>query len=89
MSLEHSSARGGERCVFTISEFCNAHRISRSKFYLLKNKGLGPRVTDVDGKQIITIEDAATWRRARAEEASAAPAPIAASAASDTAASSI
>jgi hypothetical protein len=69
MSLEHSPARGGERCAFTISEFCNAHRISRSKFYILKNKGLGPRVTDVDGKQIITIEDAATWRRERAEEA--------------------
>jgi hypothetical protein len=83
MSLEHSPARGGERCAFTISEFCSAHRISRSKFYLLKNKGLGPRITDVDGKQIITIEDAAAWRRERAEETApctvTAPAPFAAS----------
>ena len=76
MSLEHNPARGGERCAFKIAEFCAAHRISRSKFYILKAKGLAPRITDVDGAQIITIEDAATWRRERAEETTAA-APIA------------
>ncbi len=77
MSLEHSPARGGERYAFKISEFCATHRISRGKFYQLKAKGLAPRITDVDGVQIITIEDAAAWRRARAEE-TAAPSPIAA-----------
>ncbi len=77
MSLEHSPARNGERCAFKISEFCEAHRISRSKFYLLKSKGLAPRITDVDGAQIITVEDAARWRRERAEDATAA-APVAA-----------
>jgi hypothetical protein len=69
MSLEQSPARGGERCAFKIAEFCAAHRISRSKFYILKAKGLAPRITDVDGAQIITVEDAARWRRERAEEA--------------------
>jgi len=80
MSLEHSPARGGERCAFKIAEFCAAHRISRSKFYILKAKGLAPRITDVDGARIITVEDAAAWRRERAE-AAAASAPIAASSA--------
>src|SRR5215471_6135168 len=72
MSLEHSPARGGvARYAFKISEFCEAHRISRGKFYILKAKGLAPRITDVDGAQIITVEDAAAWRRERAEEATA------------------
>jgi hypothetical protein len=80
MSLEHSPARTNRRCAFTISEFCDAHRISRSKFYLLKAKGKAPRITDLDGKQIITDEDAAAWRRERSEETApvaTAPAPIA------------
>src|SRR5437016_5535831 len=78
MSLEHSPARNSvRRHAFKIAEFCEAHRISRSKFYMLKAKGLAPRITDVDGVQIITEEDAAAWRRARAEE-TAAPSPIAA-----------
>jgi hypothetical protein len=69
MSIEDSPARTGRRFAATISEFCVEHRISRSKFYILKNKGLAPRITDVDGKQIITDEDAAAWRRERAEDA--------------------
>jgi hypothetical protein len=78
MSIEHSPARSSvKRHAFKIAEFCEAHRISRSKFYLLKSKGLAPRITDVDGVQIITEEDAAAWRRERAEGA-AAPAPVAA-----------
>jgi hypothetical protein len=71
MSLEHSPARSGERYALKISEFCATHRISRGKFYQLKAKGLAPRITDVDGVQIITIEDAAAWRRERAEETAA------------------
>jgi hypothetical protein len=47
---------------------------------LLKAKGKAPRITDLDGKQIITDEDAAAWRRIRAEEtapAATSPQPIA------------
>jgi hypothetical protein len=70
MSIEHSPARSSvKRHAFKIAEFCEAHRISRSKFYILKAKGLAPRITDVDGVQIITEEDAAAWRRERAEAA--------------------
>jgi hypothetical protein len=78
MSLEHSPARSRiPRHAFTISEFCEAHRISRSKFYLLKAKGLAPLIADVDGVQLIFDEDAAAWRRERAEaSATASPAPI-------------
>jgi len=74
MSLEHSPARGGvARYAFKISEFCEAHRISRGKFYQLKAKGLAPRITNVDGAQIITVEDAASWRRERADATVSAP----------------
>jgi hypothetical protein len=70
MSLEHSPTRSGiPRYAFKISEFCEAHAISRSKFYILKSKGLAPRITDLDGAQVITIEDAAAWRKERAEDA--------------------
>jgi hypothetical protein len=70
MSLEHSPARSGERYAFRIDEFCSAHRISRAKFYLLKKAGKAPRIADVDGVQLITVEDAAVWRAERAAEAS-------------------
>jgi hypothetical protein len=69
MSLEHSPARSGERYAFTINEFCDAHRISRSKFYLLRKQGLAPEITDIDGKQIIFAEHAAKWRTERKDAA--------------------
>jgi hypothetical protein len=78
MSLEHSPARSRvPRHAFTISEFCEAHRLSRSKFYMLKGKGLAPRISDIDGVQLIFDEDAAAWRRERSEAtgATAPPAP--------------
>jgi hypothetical protein len=71
MSLEHSPARSGERYAFKISEFCAAHRISRSKFYELKRIGKAPRITDCDGARIITVEDAEAWRRERSAETAA------------------
>jgi hypothetical protein len=48
----------------TIDEFCAEHRISKPFFYVLKKKGLAPRITKLGSKQIITIEDAARWREA-------------------------
>jgi hypothetical protein len=47
----------------TIFEFCQAERISRSKYYELKNKGLGPDETRVDGIIRIVPESHARWRR--------------------------
>ena len=64
MSLEHSPARQG-RAAFTIAEFCEAHRISRSKFYQLLNEGAAPRLMKVGTKVLITTESAARWRADR------------------------
>jgi hypothetical protein len=51
--------------AFTIQEFCDAHRISRSQFYELEKKGLAPVVTNLGGKLVIMAEAATAWRRKR------------------------
>jgi len=68
-----SPARGGgpAPAVFTIPEFCAAHRLSRSKLYQLWAAGVGPRKMCIGTKILITVEAAADWRRER-EAASAA-----------------
>jgi hypothetical protein len=64
MSLEHSPAREGARCAFTIAEFCEAHRVSRSWLYQEWKAGRGPKVKQVGVKKLITAEAAAEWRNA-------------------------
>jgi hypothetical protein len=55
-----------ERAAYTISEFCNAHRISRAHYYNLKKLGQGPdEARASDRTVLITIEAAARWRRQR------------------------
>jgi hypothetical protein len=51
--------------AYTIREFCEAHRISETMFFKLRNAGLGPREMRVLRKVIISIEAAAEWRRER------------------------
>ena len=51
----------------TIPEFCAQHRISRSHFYNLKRRDLGPRTLRLGGKQVITTEAAAEWRERMAQ----------------------
>ena len=70
MSLEDLSKSGHaggnretERAAYTVSEFCAAHRISRSKLYQLWAMGAGPRFIHIGSKKIITVEAAADWRR--------------------------
>jgi hypothetical protein len=48
--------------IYTIAEFCTAHRISRSQLYKLWREGAGPRVKRVGTKVLITAEAAAEWR---------------------------
>jgi predicted DNA-binding transcriptional regulator AlpA len=48
--------------AFTISEFCAAHRISRSWLYKEWKAGRGPRIKRIGSKVIITSEAAADWR---------------------------
>jgi hypothetical protein len=47
----------------TISEFCRAERISRSKYYKLKKSGNAPDEMRADGIIRITPESHARWRR--------------------------
>ena len=48
---------------FTINEFCQAHRISRSHFYDLTRRGQGPTIMKAGYATLISIEAAAEWRR--------------------------
>ena len=56
---------GTPRSVFTVEEFCEAHRISRSMLYQLWGEGIGPRRMAVGAKVLISIEAAADWRLER------------------------
>ena len=58
-----------ERKASTIDEFCEEHRISRAFFSKLKKLGQAPRITSLGSRRTITIEDAAAWRRAIADDA--------------------
>jgi Helix-turn-helix domain len=64
MPLEHSPGREIDRAAYTIDEFCDAHRISRSRFYALLREGRGPRVMRIDSRIRISREAAVDWRRA-------------------------
>jgi hypothetical protein len=71
MSLELSPAPAGARYAFTIAEFCETHRVSRSWLYQEWAAGRGPRVKKIGAKNLITVEAAAEWRNARDGERSA------------------
>jgi hypothetical protein len=51
--------------ALTIREFCNSHNISPAFFYLLRQRGEGPRIMHVGSRRLISIEEARRWREAR------------------------
>jgi hypothetical protein len=53
------------RAVYTINEFCRAHRISPAMYFKLRSAGLGPREMRAMRKITISVEAAAAWRRER------------------------
>ena len=53
---------GTRHRAFSIDEFCEAHRISRSTFYKLRQVGKGPRTMTVLSRTLISAEAAAEWR---------------------------
>jgi len=57
--------RGPPTHAFSIQEFCDAHRISRSRYYELKKQGLTPIEMIVGRKRLISFEAADLWRRER------------------------
>ena len=59
------SIRGPPTHAFTVEEFCDAHRISRARYYELKRQGLTPVEMVVGRRRLISYEAAERWRRAR------------------------
>jgi hypothetical protein len=62
--------RGSPRAAFTIREFCEAHRISPAKYFLMKREGWGPAEMSVGRRRLISYEAASVWRRERETTAS-------------------
>jgi hypothetical protein len=57
--------RGPPTHAFSIQEFCDAYRLSRSRYYELKKQGLTPVEMKVGHRRLISFESAATWRAQR------------------------
>jgi hypothetical protein len=55
--------------VYTIAEFCEAHRMSQTQYHRLqkRNPPEGPREMRVGTRVYISNEAAAAWRRVREE----------------------
>jgi predicted DNA-binding transcriptional regulator AlpA len=48
---------------FSVKEFCQLHAISRSFFYLLRERGSAPRIMKVGKRTLISADAAAEWRK--------------------------
>jgi hypothetical protein len=60
---------GREDSSFTIDEWCDHRRVSRSMFYKLRGKGKAPRTHNAGTKQLISPEADRDWIREREAEA--------------------
>jgi hypothetical protein len=56
---------------YTIRAFCEAHKLSQAMYFKMKAEKRGPRETAVGARRYITFEDAALWRAAQQQEATA------------------
>jgi hypothetical protein len=65
------NAAGIDQLAFSISEFCQAHRISVAKYYLLRAAGEAPVEMKVGARRLISVEAAAAWRRQMEQEQAA------------------
>ena len=59
---ERAALRAVLRVAFTVDEFCEDNRISRTTLYKLWKQGIGPRFMQVGERKLITAEAAAEWR---------------------------
>ena len=50
-----------EKLFYTVSEFCLAYGVSRSKLYLLWKEGSGPALIKMGSRTLIAKTDAAKW----------------------------
>jgi hypothetical protein len=53
------------RATYTITEFCEAHRISEAMYFKTRALGLGPDEMKVGTRRLISFESAARWRAKR------------------------
>jgi hypothetical protein len=71
MSLEHSPARQRKNAgalyepSYTVDEFCDAERMSRSMLYKAWAQGWGPRFYQKGCQRIITHASRLDWQRER------------------------
>ncbi len=56
--------------MYSLAEFCAAHRISRSLLYQLLKQDQGPRITKIGNRVLISRRAAEEWRE-RVERESA------------------
>jgi hypothetical protein len=49
--------------VYSIAEFCHAHRVSKAFFYNLLKRGKGPTVMKVGTRTLVSDEAAKDWRQ--------------------------
>jgi hypothetical protein len=54
-----------EQSAFTISEWCERNRISRSLFYILDRRGEAPHTFRIGKRRLISAEADIVWRRER------------------------
>ena len=67
--MSHNQPLPVQPLVYTVQEFCQAHRISRGQLYSLWRAGKGPRRFSVGSKVLIAANDASEWLRRSIEAA--------------------
>jgi hypothetical protein len=64
LALEpHTDAPRRERAAFTVDEFCDAYRVSRTTLYLLWRTGKGPKFYYCGTQKRISVPAAYAWQR--------------------------
>lgn len=53
------------RRAYSVPEFCEAYRISRSLFYDEVRRGTGPHTFKAGKRTLVSVEAADEWRRAK------------------------
>jgi predicted DNA-binding transcriptional regulator AlpA len=55
--------------MFSVTEFCHSHGISRAMFYKLAKEGRAPKTVKVGRRTLVSADAAAQWRRNLEKEA--------------------
>ena len=58
---------GMEPKAYTVAEFLEVYKLSRSTFYRLLKSGEAPAVMRVRRKLLVSVDDAESWAKARVQ----------------------